>query len=42
VSEKTAQRIKDQLIKIYGAGLACFVAVFASITALGWLLFHSK
>jgi hypothetical protein len=42
VSEKTAQNVKAHLIKIYGVGLAGFVAVFATISVLGWLLLNLK
>jgi hypothetical protein len=42
VSEKTVLNVKNQLIKIYGFGLAGFVAVFATISVLGWLVVHFK
>ncbi len=42
MSEKFALSTKNRMIKIYGGGIAIFVVIFASISALTVFIDHLK
>jgi hypothetical protein len=40
VSEKTAEKTRRQVIRLYGGGIAVFIVIFASISAAAVFFAH--